>query len=133
MKLPFGWALPAVAVGATIVALAADSNRSIAVPAGTVAVAAAGLALWLAVRRWGRRELAAANETTVVESTADWFDEGVMGQEAIVLMLDRIERQLLHPDLPSRSNDEFTRLRMLPAEEFLDYVEQRLGELEAGS
>jgi len=133
MKLPFGWALPALAVGATIVALAAGPNRSLAVPAAAVAVAAAGLALWLAARRWGHRETVSANEMAVVDSTADWFDEGVMGQEAIVLMLDRIERQLTHPELPSRSTEEFDRIRMLPPEEFLDYVEHRLNELESGA
>lgn len=133
MRLPFGWALPAVAVVATGVAVAADANRSIALPAATVAVGAAGLALWLAIRQWGVRATPVTLETPVIETTADWFDEGMMGQESIVLMLDRIERQLLRPDLPSRPTAEIDRLRLLPPDQFLDYVEQRLAALEGGS
>lgn len=133
MRLPFGWALPAIAGAATVVGIAADSNRTLAIPAGAVAVAAAGAALWIAVRRWGTRTVRAPTETTVVETTADWFDEGIMGQEAIVLMLDRIERQLIRPDLPSRSTEEIGRLRLLPPQEFFDYVDRRLTELEGGS
>jgi hypothetical protein len=61
----------------------------------------------------------------------DWFDQGPIGQEAIVLMLDRIERALLHPDLASREPAELAQIRELSEDDFLDYVAARLDELEA--
>lgn len=135
MNAPFRWAFPTVAVAATLVALIADPNETIVIPAATIAVAAAGLALWDSVRP---RTAAPGAVSTVpeplsVSASDQWFRAGVVGQEAIVLLLDRIDRALLRPDLPSRELAELIQLRSLPREQFLKYLESRLAELEANS
>ena len=133
MRSPVGWVSPAVAIAATIVAIGAGSNDSIAIPAAAVAIAAAGFALWRTVRLHGPAvSPLGAPEAEVADLSDDWFDEGSMGHEAIVLMLDRIERALWHPELPTRGSLELAQLRDLPQDEFLDYVQQRLDGLEGG-
>jgi len=135
MKAPFRWEFAGIAALAILVAVLAGPNEAVAIPAATVAVAAAGLALWDSVRtRSPEPSLAAPVEEAVPgEGTDAWFGEGVMGQEAIVLLLDRIDRALVHPTLPTRDFRELAQLSGLPREEFLGYMESRLAELEAGS
>jgi hypothetical protein len=134
MNSPFGWTLPVLAMAATAVALLSGSNGVIAIPAATASVAAAGLALWLALRRPGAtRSLPGAPTISVAEGTGNGFEPEGMDTEAIVLSLDRIERALWHPDLPIRDMAELGHLRSLPENEFLDYVQRRLDELEAGT
>ncbi|MGB6501789.1 MAG: hypothetical protein WBG19_10435 [Thermoplasmata archaeon] len=133
MKVPFRWGFPVVAALATLVALAADTNQSIAIPAATCAVFAAALALWDAVR--AREPIPtpapAADLSASGGGSESWFHGGTMGQEAIVLLLDRIDRALAHPSLPARSARELTILRTLPRDEFLRYIESRIAQLEA--
>jgi len=50
MTNPFRWTFPILALGATFVAIQAGSNEFVSVPLATIAVAAAGLALWDSVR-----------------------------------------------------------------------------------
>lgn len=134
MKAPFRWAFPIVAGVATLVALAADTNASVAVPAATVAVAAAALALWDSVRPRAPavRPAEAPPERLLAGGSEQWFRAGTMGQEAIILLLDRIERALVNPALPNRQGLELAELRGLPREAFLRYLESRLKELEGG-
>jgi len=136
MRSPVGWALPVAAGIATAVALAAGSNGAIALPAAAVAVGLAGLAIVRAAqgpldRASDAAGAASPSDSIAPEMSDDWFDQGPIGQEAIVLMLDRIERALLHPDLPSREPLELAEIRELPEEEFLSYVAARLDALEA--
>lgn len=137
MNSPIGWGLPIVAGVATAVALAAESNDAIALPAALAAVATAGLALVRVTQQTSSpddaRTLPNLPESIAPEMSDEWFDQGPLGHEAIVLMLDRIDRSLLHPDLPTREAAELTELRTLPEEDFLEYVAARLDELEGAS
>jgi hypothetical protein len=135
MKAPFRWTFPAIAVAALLVAIVVGSNEAVAIPAATLAVAAAALTLWDSVRnRAPGPSVAASAEPSVPVGGSDvWFHEGTMGQESIVLMLDRIDRALFHPGLPVRGSVELARLTGLSRERFLEYVAARLTELEAGS
>jgi hypothetical protein len=133
MKAPFRFAFPAIAGLATLVAIAADTNQSIAIPAATCAVAAAALALWDSVRTPAPAPTAApAPDVAAVGGGSEaWFLGGTMGQEAIVLLLDRIDRALAHPSLPVRTARELSILRGLSRADFLRYIESRIAQLEA--
>jgi len=132
MKAPFPWAFPVVAGLATLVAIAAYTNNSVALPAAVVAVAAAAIALWDGVRSRAPPVTATpAPDLAAAGGGSDaWFRAGTMGQEAIVLLLDRIDRALAHPSLPVRTARELAILRSLPREDFLRYLESRIAQLE---
>jgi hypothetical protein len=137
MNSPVGWILPVLAGVATAVALAAGSNTEVALPAAAAAVGTAGLALARAAQRpegpFASAKAPSPPDQVAPEMSDEWFDQGPIGQEAIVLMLDHIDRALLHPDLPNRGAVELAQLRGMEEEEFLDYVAHRLDELEAAS
>jgi len=135
MSAPFRWGFPALAVLATAAAFLAGTNEAVAIPAATIAVVAASLALWDAVRtRPPEPSLLPPEEAAApVEGPEAWFEAGPMGQESVILLLDRIDRSLLHPTLPTRDVRELARLSTLPREQFLGYVESRLAEIEAAT
>ncbi|MGP8077255.1 MAG: hypothetical protein ACLQD8_05285 [Thermoplasmata archaeon] len=135
MKAPFRWTFPAVAAVATLIAVGTASQPAIAIPAATCAVAAAGVALWDAVRLRGPAPSApvAAAPPEPTGGSESWLRGGELGQEAVVLLLDRIDRALYHPDLPVRTAHELAGLRGLSREEFLGYVDRRMTELEGTS
>jgi len=135
MKAPFRWVLPAIAITATIEAVLAGTNDAIAIPAAVFAVAVAGFVLWDSVRDRLEDSLPSgpSHEAVPIGGSDVWFQEGPMSQESIVLLLDRVDRALAHPALPIRPSVEMERLGRLPWESFLDYVESRLLEIEAGS
>ncbi len=134
MNAPFRWTFPGIAGIATLVALLVGANPDIAIAAATVAVASGGLALWDSVRsRTPASGTPRTGYSLPVDMSELWFHTGATSQEAIVLLLDRIDRAVAHPEMPARDRDETARLSRLPRDQFLSYVESRLSELEAAS
>jgi hypothetical protein len=135
MNLPFGWFLPAVAVVATGIAVWADDNFSLAIPAAVVALLAAGVLLASAFPGRGRvaRTPEGRDVTRDAGPVRTAFRSGRLGREAIVDLLDRLERAGPNPDLPGRLAEETRVLVRLPSVEFRDYVRQRLDDLESRS
>lgn len=133
MNSPVGWWVPGVAVVATILAIAAGRNLAVAIPAASVAVAAA--AIVLASAPFGRGPLRASAPPAPVRSEPDRlrfaFRSGELGRADLVALLDRLEREGPRPDLPTRSVAELEEIVRLPAREFDGYVLQRVEELEA--
>jgi len=135
MRAPFRWTFPIIALLATVAAVVLNDDAAAAIPAATIAVAAGAMTLWDSVRPSSEEPGLAAGAPEAVAPAGNevWFEGGEMGQEAIVLLLDRVDRALLHPALPNRSAAELTRLRRLPRDQFLGYIESRMSELEASS
>jgi hypothetical protein len=133
MTSPIRWALPAIAVTATFVAVLGGPNESVSVPAATVAVGTAGLALWDLVRdRLPEGPPAEFEDPGSARATTEnWFRPGSMNQASIILLLDRVDRTLVNPRLPTRSASEVEQISRLPWPQFLDYVEARLADIEA--
>jgi hypothetical protein len=133
MNSPIGWVLPAVAIGATVLAVWAGSNLAVAIPAAALAVLAAGLLFagaWLDERRQAPRRspLRAPPENYRLRSA---LRSGRLGREELVTALDRVERTGPHPDLPSRTARELEALAHLSPRDFQDYLRTRLDDLEA--
>jgi hypothetical protein len=131
LNAPIGWWWPVLAGVATVTALLVGSNYAVAVPAATVAVVAAALALVgpLRLRRVEKRPptyLPAVH----VGSVRAALNGGEPGREDLVLTLDLLERRISRPDLPAKSAAEITALVRQPAAEFREYVNRRLDELE---
>ncbi|HTP53840.1 MAG TPA: hypothetical protein VML94_02610 [Thermoplasmata archaeon] len=135
MNAPFRWTFPIIALLATIAAVVLNDEPIVAIPAATIAVAAGAMTLWDSVRPPAPQPGAELEGSLAAAPVGNevWFEGGEMGQEAIVLLLDRIDRALLHPALPNRSSGELTQLRTLPRDQFLGYLESRMAELEAVS
>ncbi|MFY9716923.1 MAG: hypothetical protein WAK40_03185 [Thermoplasmata archaeon] len=135
MNAPFRWTYPIIALFATVAAVLLNDTPGVAIPAATIAVAAGAMTLWDSVRSPTADAGDAAERDRVAAPVGSevWFEGGELGQEAIVLLLDRIDRALLHPSLPNRSTDDLARMRTLPREQFLGYLESRMAELEAVS
>jgi hypothetical protein len=132
MSSPVGWVLPLVAAGATVLAVLAGGNFALALPAAGLAVLAAAL---LFVRTWSRRARAPESPAAAPRTDTDRlrlaFHSGRIGREEVVVALNRLERELLDPDLSPPPVPELTRLAALPPEQFLAYVRRQLDRLEA--
>jgi hypothetical protein len=127
------WPLIALAVAATLVALDAGSNLSVAIPAGVAAVVAAGLLFAgslgeVAWRSPPSREVEPPMATSTLRAA---FRSGRSGRLSIVLELDRIERLSTRPNLPMREAREEAELRRMSPSEFRAYLNARLDALEA--
>ncbi len=126
----------ALAAGALVLGAIAALERRSADAAGVFAagsVALAGFALVAILRGEVRASRAPAPPTPPETSgVRAWLQSGPIGREEIVLLLDRLERESLHPDLPSSTVRELDRLRYLPAPEFRKYVARRLDDIEGG-
>ncbi len=131
MTRPFHWAFVAIAVLATFLSLVGRDDLAVAVPMAGVAVVASGLALWDALRGAPpatRMRATAPRELSLGSRVL--FREGRAGREAIILLLDRLDRLGAHPELPIRSASELRRILRLPAVEFRGHLAARLNELE---
>jgi hypothetical protein len=133
MMRPIRWMYPLLAGGAAAFAIFEGSDLAVAVPAATVAVVAAGLALWDTVRDRSApaAPTAPARQAPPPAGGDLLLAQGVVGQESVVLLLDRIERVLARPDFPMRGAADLSRVSGLSRTAFLDYLEHRIHELEA--
>lgn len=125
------WVFLALAAVAAGVGIWAGPNYGVAVPAALVAVALGGLAFWDSSRNEGRPVSgpAPAYDGSPV-GVRSWFVEGSLGREEIVLLLDRLDREGPHPELPARPPADLRRLVELPAGSFREYVRGRLDQLD---
>jgi hypothetical protein len=135
MNGPIGGFLAGVAVFATVIAVWADDNFSLAIPAAIVAVVSAGLLFVDAFLE--RAPVNRPLEGHPAARDPGWlrtaFRSGHLGREAIADLLDRLERAGPHPDLPGRRAEETKRLGRMHPDEFREYLRQRLDDLESRS
>jgi hypothetical protein len=125
------WAFLALAAGSAGIGIWAGPNYGVAVPAALAAVGFGGLAFWDSSRGGGRP---VASPGPSFEGTPvgvrSWFVEGSLGREEIILLLDRLDREGPHPDLPARPPADLRQLVELPTASFRQYVQARLDQLE---
>jgi hypothetical protein len=135
MRAPFGWFVPALAVAAAGVAIWAGSNLSVALPAGAVAVAAAAFLLVDAGLRSAppERRPPAPRPANPKQNLRASFRSAGFGREVILDAVDRVDRILLSPELPTRSIEESQRVQRMTADEFRAYLASRLDAIEARS
>jgi len=128
---PFHWIFVVVAALAAVGSILGRTELGVAVPLAAVAVIAAGVALFDAVRR-----APSATRTRVTpereppRGVRPLFLEGRTGREEILHLLDRLDRRGAHPELPVRPSAEVRRIVSLPLEEFRRHVASRLDEIE---
>jgi len=123
--------LCAVAMVATLVAVAADTNAGIAVPAGAIAVAAAAFLLvgivertrWPVVRVMPTLRADPARVRSMLQA-------GSFGRPSLVRLLDALDRTSGHPETSPTSLDEIARLQSLSHERFQAYLGERVSDLE---
>ncbi len=125
----------AVAAVATGIAVWAGTNVALALPAATVAVAAAALLFVESVPSVTRREHPPVppRSSGGVDRIRTAFRTGRVGRELIVSLLDNYERTGPNPAFAGRRPEEQARLARLPGSEFREYVRGRIDELEARS
>jgi hypothetical protein len=134
VKAAIGWEWPIIATSAAAVALGAGSYRFVAVPAATVAVVAASLAVVGVVRRARVAEAPAEDEAPEHPGgLREAFVGGELGRVDLVLACDLLERKLSQPNLRARAPAELDALVRVPPGEFRRYLTQRIAELEATS
>ncbi len=135
MNHPFSALAGAIAVVATGVAVWAGANFALAVPAATVAVAAAAFHFVEAAPSVARRErpAGAPRAPGEVDRIRTAFRTGRVGRELIVSLLDHYERTGPNPAFAGRRPEEQARLVRLPGPEFHEYLLRRIEELEARS
>jgi hypothetical protein len=126
------WLLPVVAVAATIVAVVAGGNLSLALPSAAIAILAAAL---LFARSWSRRARAPEPSPPPARSDTDRlrlaFHSGRLGREEVAIALNRLERSFLDPNAAPPPLDELSRVAALPPDQFRSYVRGKLDRLEA--
>jgi hypothetical protein len=133
MKAPFGALFPTLAILAVGVAVWAGPDYAIAVPATVLGVAAAGLTIVDAIRRRPHRPTTAFRLPDRSDyGVREMLRSGAVGRAEIVALLDRVDREGDHPDLPLRTPAELGRLVSIPEPQFLEYVRSRLDALEEG-
>jgi hypothetical protein len=134
MTAPFGPFLPALAVAAALAAIWAGPDYGVAVPACLLAVACAGGTLADAVNRRGARvDRPRPRMPERSPGIRDLFYGGAIGRAQLVDILDRIDREGDHPELPRRADGELREIARLTPEEFHRYVVRRLDALEGAS
>jgi hypothetical protein len=126
-----GWGWAIVAASATVLALLASASFALTVAGATLAVVAAALTIRAAVGpRPKSRDTATELAPVPLDSIREAFRAGTVGREDLVFLLDRLERTSLHPTLPVRQAVEVRTIVGVPEEEFLRYLEERIGEFE---
>jgi hypothetical protein len=136
VRLPYGWLLPTIALAATALAVWADSNFVLAIPAGVVAVTSAGFIfaeVWLrsSAPTVGARGTAGQGGLAQARTARTAFRSGRLGREDVVAYLDRLELAGPNPELPGRRVEDMRRLARMSVAEFREYVRSRLDDLEA--
>jgi hypothetical protein len=131
VRAPFAWWWLVLAALFSAVALWQSSNYAVAVPAAAAAVLVAAFAVGDAVRRTSSSRAVPYRLPPFPRSgIRHWLAAGELGREDIILLLDRLERKVLRPDLPARTPMEIGALVALRPSEFHRYVADRLQALE---
>lgn len=134
MNAPIAWWWPVLAAAAAAVAWLAGANYAIAVPAATVAVAAAALTLLGPLSRRREERLRTPYLAPIhAGSVREAFLGGTAGWEDIVLQLDLLDRKVARPNLPIRTGPEIKAIVRQPPAALRAYAARRLDELEARS
>ena len=132
MNSPVGWVLPAVAGVATVVAVVASPDPTVAVLAGAIAVAAAAM---MVAQAWSERADPERPVPQVPRSESDRFrtalHSGRIGREDIAIVLNRLERRFRDPGLGLPMTAELAEIAELSPAQFRSYVRDRLDRLEA--
>lgn len=133
MNAPSDWPLILLAGGATALAIDAGTDLAVAVPAGLIAVGVAGLLLVTSLGEvaWRGPPPRTLEPPTATSSLRAAFRSGRAGRISVVVELDRLERRGPHPDLPSRTEAEETKLRSMSLPAFRAYLSARLDQIEA--
>ncbi len=124
--------LAALVLGIAAASITTNPALALALAVSAVAVASVTLLavgwpepnLWVGARR---------PSTAGVALWRDWVQEGEIGREETVLMLDRIDRMGAHPNLPMRTEREMATFRRMPRAQFFELVDRRLDEIEGPS
>jgi hypothetical protein len=126
-----GWGWAIVAALATVLAVVGRTSLPLTVAAATLAVVSAGLTLAAALGpRAKSREVMTDLAPVPPDAIRDAFRAGTLGREDLVFLLDRLERTSLRPTLPVRQVDDVRTIVDAPEEEFLRYLEGRIGDFE---
>lgn len=135
MTAPFGALGPALAVVLALVAVVTGPNYAVSVPAAVLAIGAAGFTLYDAVRRSARGRPPGRGPTPRPElfGARAWLQQGTVGREEIVLLVDRLDRAADRPELPVRTPAEVEEVVHLPDPEFRAWVNGRLDAIEGES
>lgn len=133
MNPPSDWPLVVVAGAAAAVAIVGGNYLPVALPAGVVALALAGLLFVGAGARRSRREGAALvlPSPTAMSTLRAALRAGRSGRTSIVGEIDRIERRVARPELPARPPETDLALQRMSPSEFRAYLRERLDALEA--
>jgi hypothetical protein len=123
--------LSIVAVLASGLAIAAGTDESTALLAAAIAVTAAALLLFevVARTRWppGRPLPTLPADPSRVRSS---IQAGPHGRPALVWLLDNLERAGGNPYRPGTTVEELDRLQALSPNEFREYLDRRVSDLE---
>lgn len=135
MRMPFGWGLVTLAIAATAIAIWAGPNLTIALPVAVVAVASASLlfvevALASAESREPQGRAGAGPDPSDVRVA---FVSGNLGRQKLVQTLDLLERAGGNAERRASAPGPPGDFRAMSAEEFRDYLRDRLDSLEARS
>lgn len=123
-----------VATFVALLALLGRANYSVAVPLATLAVVLAGGVLLLAIVPAGGTAPAPSSSRDLDPvHTRAWLRSDRLGREEIVRHLDRLDRMGAHPTLALRTAQEMARLQGMSRDRFLQFVVQRMDEIEASS
>jgi hypothetical protein len=125
--------LGVVALGLAALAFVERTEGLFAAALALGAVGFAGLALLpVLLEHPGPRSAPASRPPGPDFGIRAWLRSGPIGREEIVLLLDRLDRSTLRPDLPASTPDELASVRSLAPARFRRYVAHRLDEIEAG-
>jgi len=120
-----------VAAAAAGTSIAVGSNLSVAVPAAAIAVGATAVLLVGVVEqtrvRAGKAQLAPEIPAAKVRSS---FRAGRLGRNDLIELLDSLEWASGEPRPRGASFEERNRLEGLGTDEFREYLDQRISELE---
>jgi hypothetical protein len=132
MRSAVGWVLPAIAVVATAVAVAAGPNDSLALGAAAVAILAAGLVFvgGISDQTGVPSALPSLRPSPETDRLRAAIRSGPLGREYVLDTLDRVERAGPNPDLPFRTVPVTDALVALPYDQFLRYLRGRVEALE---
>ena len=130
MSSPVGWAWPALAGAATVVALVEHGVPWIALGAGAFAVGAAALGLLRTLRPPELRPLPEPVEPGAPPGVRELFLAGPLGREDLLLRVDWLERSRGGAPRRTTGLEEKGRLARMPPEQFRTRLSAKLARIE---